>query len=205
MIKLFLFLSILFNLENNNYFNGIAESLLGFKIENSKKEEIKKNIQNYPKCDFFYIPLLKEKDDITFSNYFKDSGNEPIILLYLLKNYEYYEENLKKNRFDKFELLKRFLWTMEIEKINNCPLNINISKPEILGFQDEISSDCYNLFLIYSTGEYQDSINFSYCEEYNKDYFKDELLKLMKRYKIPLTHRNIIQKEQKRIIKKKTN
>lgn len=200
MFLLFLFFSTIISTNEDFHLGGFAESTLGFKLEENTKEELKINIQNYPKCDFFYIPLLKEKDEKVFREFFTNTGTEPLILLYLLKNYETYEEVLKKNRFDKLELLKRFLWALQIENKNNCPLNLNLKKPKISGFQDEISAEFYNLFLIYSFGDYQDSISFT-SEAFEKDFLKDELLKLMQRYKIPLIHRNIKDKLPKKIKK----
>lgn len=200
MLLLFLILSTIISTNEDFYLGGFAESSLGFKLEESTKEELNKNIKNYPKCDFFYIPFLKEKEEKIFKDFFANAGTEPLILLYLLKNYETYEEVLRKNRFDKLELLKRFLWALQIENKKNCPFNLNLKKPKILGFQDEVSADFYNLFLIYSFGDYQDSLSFS-SDAFDKDFLKDELLKLMQKYKIPLIHRNIQDKLPKKIKK----
>jgi hypothetical protein len=202
MIFLFIYF-LLFDLQKEFYLDGFLETSLGFKLDSTSIENLKKNIENYPKCDFFYVPLLKEKDEIAFKNFFNNSGNEPIILLYFLRNYDAYEDILKKNKIDKIELLKRFLWAEQIEREKNfCPFNINSKKPKILGFQDEVSSECYKLFFLYSISEYNDSIEFSSCEPILKEAIQEDLLNLMKRYKIPLVHRNIIETKQQKIIKK---
>ncbi len=194
---------LLFDLQKEFYLDGFQETSLGFKLDSTSIESLKKNIENYPKCDFFYIPLLKEKDENAFKSFFNNSGSDPIILLYLLRNFDVFEELLKKAKIDKLELLKRFLWAQQIEKKEKtCPFNLNSKKPKILGFQDEISSECYKLFLIYSFGEYNDSIEFSSCEPILKENLQGDLSNLMKRYKIPLLHRNIIEVNEQKIIKK---
>lgn len=203
---LFLFLFLTGDLQKPFYLEGFVENFLGFNMEESSKENLKENIKNYPNCDFFYIPLLRERDSNAFKEYFINSGNEPLFILYLLKNFEFYEENLKNIKVDKMELLRRFLWTLQIEKKENrCPFNLNLKKPEIKGFQDEISEDYYKLFLIFSFGNYQDSIVFIFDKEFEREIKKEEILKLMQKYKIPLLHRQIEQKTPKEIKKLKGN
>lgn len=202
MIILFMYF-LLFDLQKEFYLDGFLETSLGFKLNSTSIESLKKNIENYPKCDFFYIPLLKEKDENAFKSFFINSGNEPIILLYFLKNFDVYEELFKKTKMDKLELLKRFLWAQQIEKKEKtCPFNLSSKKINLLGFQDEVSSECYKLFLIYSFEEYSDSIEISSCEPILKENLQEDLINLMKRYKIPILYRNIIEINKEKIIKK---
>lgn len=198
-----IFFIFLFNIDKKFYMDGFIENSLGFKLDNKAIENLKKNIENYPECDFFYVPLIKEKDEDAIKVFFKKSGTEPAILLYLLKNFDIYEEILKKLKIDKIELLKRFLWANHNEKKENlCPFNLNFKKITLKGFQDEISSECYKLFIIYAFEEYQDSIEFSSCMPILKENLLEDLSSLMKRYKIPLLHRHIIQTNNQKIIKK---
>lgn len=186
--------------------DGFAESMLGFNLGIEEKEKIKKNIEKYPGCDFFYVPALKEKDEDAFKKFFLSSGTEPIILLYLLKSFETYEEILVKNKIDKIELLKRFLWSLKIkEKGNKCPFKINFKKPEILGYFDEISKECYGFSLIYSLNEFKDSINFSSCAPIQKENINKTLENLMRKYKIPFHYRKIEDETPKTILKKSGN
>ncbi len=199
------FLILIFTLkETQNIYNlnGFAEQLLGFNTDKESIEKMKINVENYPKCEFFYIPLLKAKDEETFKKFLKEVGYEPILLIYLLKDYEIYQEILEKNKLNKMELLKRFLWSLKISKREkNCPFEINFEIPEILGYDDEISKECYSFFLIYKVNDFQDFIPFSSCEPISKEYFQKEAGDLLKKYKIPLINRKIIDTTPKKIIK----
>lgn len=182
------------NFQKSFLLEGFPQSYLEYKIDNLSKKNLIEWVNNYPNCDFFYIPFLKEKDLNSFKDYFLKAGTEPLLLLYLLRNYEYFQEALKNIKIDKLELLKRFLWALQNEsQKKNCPEGINIRRPELSGFLDEISPSCYNLFLLYSTGEYKDSIDFHFENEFDLEIQREEMLKLMQKYKIPLLHRKIIQ------------
>lgn len=202
----FLLILIIFsqNFQKSFILEGFPQSYLEYKIDNLSKKNLLEWVNNYPNCDFFYIPFLKEKKIDILKDYFLKAGSEPLILLYFLRNYENFQETLNSIKIDKLELLKRFLWAMQNEsQKKNCPEGINIKRPKVLGFQDEISPSCYSFFLLYSTGEYKDSIDIHFENEFTFETQREEILKLMQKYKIPLLHRNIIQNLPKEIKKLK--
>lgn len=202
----FLFLIFSLNFQKPFYLEGFPENCIESKIQNLQKEKLQEKLKEFPNCDFFYIPFLKEKDLNSFKDYFLKAGTEPLLLLYFLRNYEYFQEIFIDLKIDKVELLKRFLWALQIDKERkNCPPEIKIKKPKIMGFQDEIFPSCYNLFLVYSIGEFQDSVHFYFENEFDWEAQREEILKLMQKYKIPILNRNIIQNLPREIKKLKGN
>lgn len=173
--------------------SAILNAALGNPLPAQTRSQLDENLKAYPSCDFLYLPLLKLRDPQAFKDYISRSGQDSLLLLYLLREREAYAKELEGARLGPMEILKRLFWVNKIEpKAGACPAGIRASRVVFDGYAEEISEECYAFALSYHSGDTARTESVEWCGPLVKDEAMESLPELMKKYSIPFLHRSTI-------------